>query len=366
MVGSLPEIRGRALLMDDDRARGARRCGQLTSAGWQVLQSADPAEALAAAHGGDVDVVLLEVSTDEAEAMDLPNVFRLTAGVPHLPVVILAPEPPEHARCRFLDSGADEIVSDSVSPAELAARLRALMRVKVLQDELEASREALAGSLARERALLSQLRRDNARLLTLCSTDPLTHLQNIRHFDAFLESEFRIARRYERKLSVLVFDLDHFKVVNDTHGHPSGDYVLKEFAVILKTCVRDSDVVARTGGEEFSIVLPNAGRGQARRFARRIGKTAAGRKFVVHGQTIHVTTSVGSASYPEDAEITEAHMLVYFADQALLRAKQTGRDRLVCFHELDGQVRRELRRRYRCSRPGRGRIGLQAAGDARR
>ncbi len=364
MVESLSELRGRALLMDDDRARAARRCGQLTSSGWQVAQAADALEALAAVHGGEIDVVLLHVTADEAEAMDFPSVLRLAAGVPHLPVVILAPAPPERTRCQFLDSGADEIVGDSVSQAELAARLRALLRAKVLQDELSASREALAASLSRERALLGQLRRDNARLLTLCSTDPLTHLQNIRHFDSFLESGFRIARRYDRPISVLVFDLDHFKVVNDTHGHPSGDYVLKEFAVILKRCVRDSDIVARTGGEEFSIILPNAGRSQACRFALRIRRNVAERRFNVYGHDIHVTTSIGSASYPADAQVTEAHMLVYFADQALLRAKQLGRDRLVGFHELDRRVRRQLTRQYLTSGPPPHGVRVAAAAGA--
>jgi len=353
MVEHLFNIRGRALVMDDDRARSARRCAQLTSSGWQVLQAADAAEALAAANGDDVDVALLHVSADEADAMDLPGVLRLAAGVPHLPVVVLAPKPPEATRCQFLDGGADDIVCDTISPTELAARLRALMRVKVLQDELEASREALTASLHRERGLLAQLRRDNARLLTLCSTDPLTHLQNIRHFDGFVESQFRIARRYSRKLSVLAFDLDHFKVVNDTHGHPSGNYVLKEVAVILKTCVRDSDVVARTGGEEFSIILPNAGRTQARRFAERIRREVGARTFNVYGHDIHVTTSIGSASYPEDASITEPNMLVYCADQALLHAKQTGRDRLVSFHEIDRDARRDIVRQYHLSRPKR-------------
>jgi len=369
MTETLSDIRARAVVMDADRARSARRCAQLTAASWQAVQAADAAEALAAVHAGDIDVVLLHVTADEAEAMDLPGVLRLAAGVGHLPVIILAPEPPEATRCQFLDSGADDIVCDTISPAELVARLRALLRAKLLQDELETSRAALAASLERERALLAQLRRDNARLLTLCSTDPLTHLQNIRHFDSFLESEFRVARRYGRELSVLVFDLDHFKVVNDTHGHPSGDYVLKEFAVILKRCVRDSDVVARTGGEEFSIILPHAGRDQAHRFAQRIRRAAGERRFIVYGRDIHVTTSIGSASYPADAEITEAHMLVYFADQALLRAKQLGRDRLVSFHELDGPARVQMRRQYLASRPrrrGGGRADPAMAADARR
>ena len=367
MQDPLSDIRGRVLVMDYDRARAARRCGQLTSMGWQALHAGDEAEALIEVRGGEVDVAILHVTADEAEAMDLPSVFRMAAGVPHMPVVIVAPEPAEAARCQYLDSGADAILAEDISPAELAAHVRALMRAKGLQDELFASREALAASLERERALLNQLRRDNAHLLTMCNTDPLTRLQNVRYFDTILERQFKIARRYDRKLSVLVFDLDHFKVVNDTHGHPSGDYVLKEFAVILKRCVRESDVVARTGGEEFSIILPNTGRSQARRLARRIRRMAFERKFIVYAQQIHVTTSIGQATYPEDVEITEAAMLVYFADQALLAAKQRGRDRVVGFNELGAAVRHDLRGQFLASRPGRpSRKSLPAAAEVNR
>jgi len=352
MVTTASDIQGCVLVMDHDPARSASRHAQLISDGWQALLARDPAGALAAVQSGDVDAVVLDVSTEEAEALDLPRVLRVASGVPHLPIIVMAPAPPEQIRCQFLEGGADDILPNDISPAELGARLRALMRVKRLHDELRASRQALAASLARERQLLAQLRRDNAHLLTLCTTDPLTHLQNIRHFNTFLASEFKVARRYQRKLSLLVFDLDHFKVVNDTHGHPSGDYVLKEFAVILERLVRDSDVVARTGGEEFSIVLPNAGRTQAQGFAQRIGKAVCERKFIVYGQEIHVTTSVGAASYPDDVEIADAEMLLYFADQALLRAKQLGRDRAFAFGMFDPVERRRLKRQYlaSCSR----------------
>ena len=368
MTDILPQNQGRVLVLDPDRARCARRCAKLILNGWHTVQACHEADALAAVRAGEVDLVLLQVDPDVLEAEDLPNVLRLAADIPYLPVVVVAARPSEAMRCRFLDSGADDVVDESISPAELTSRLRALMRAKILQDELRISRAALSASLARERALLAQLRRDNAHLLTLCTTDPLTRLQNVRHFDSFLESQFKIARRYRRPLSALVLDIDHFKVVNDTHGHPCGDYVLKEVAVILKRSVRDSDFVARTGGEEFSIILPNTGRAQTRRFAQRIRKAVRAHCFGVHGRDIRVTTSVGTACYGEDPEITDAHMLVYFADQALLRAKQQGRDRVIAFHELDEQTRSRLRRQFTRSRPSRYRAKLDQAllADARR
>jgi diguanylate cyclase (GGDEF)-like protein len=353
MVDFNIECRGRALLMDDDPARSARRCGQLTAAGWRMLRCADPAEALAAVRGSEVDVVLLHVPADEAQAMDLPRVFRLACETPHLPVVVVAPDLPEQQRCQFLDSGADEIVSDAVSSAELAARMRALWRPKALQDELRSSRAALSVSLERERELLAQLRRDHARLLTLCSLDPLTQLQNVRHFDSFLQDEFRVSRRYGRRLSVLMLDLDHFKLINDDYGHPTGDHVLKEFAVILRQLVRDSDVAARTGGEEFGVIMPHAGRFQARRLAQRIRRAVADHCFEVFGRQVRVTVSIGSASYPQDAEITQPHMLVYFADQALLHSKRSGRNRVTSFHQLDQPAKAQLYGRYHAACPAR-------------
>jgi len=238
------------------------------------------------------------------------------------------------------------VIPDTISPGEMTARLRALLRIKSLHDQLSGSRTALQQALERERSLLVKLRRDNEHLHTLATTDPLTRIQNVRSFRSILQHEFRMAKRYDQPLSVLMLDLDHFKVVNDTHGHPSGDYVLKESAVILKQSVRESDVVARTGGEEFSVILPKAGAEQALRFAERIRGNICSREFIVYGENIHITTSIGLATYPADAEIVEPDMLAYFADQALLTAKESGRDCVVCVRDLDRSVRARLRRQF--------------------
>jgi diguanylate cyclase (GGDEF)-like protein len=229
---------------------------------------------------------------------------------------------------------------------EMVARIRSLLRIKELHDQLHASRAALRDSLFRERKLLSKLRRDNAHLQVLATTDSLTRLQNAGSFREILGHEFHVARRYDHSLSLLMLDVDHFKLVNDTHGHPSGDYVLKELAVILKRSVRESDVVARTGGEEFGIILPKADRRRAAIFAARIRREVAAKEFAVYGHIIHVTASVGVATFPADAETTEPGMLLYFADQALLEAKETGRDRVVPFSGMDPSVRYRLRRQY--------------------
>jgi two-component system, cell cycle response regulator len=289
---------------------------------------------------------MLHLPVDDMLAMDLPCILRSITTATYLPVIILADSPAERDRCRFLDSGADDVICQSTSPAETVARVRAMLRVKDLHDRLAASRLALQEALRRERKLLTKLRKDNAHLQALVTTDPLTHVQNRRSFRDILDHEFKMARRYVQPLSLLALDVDHFKIVNDSHGHPSGDYVLKELAVIITRSVRESDVVARTGGEEFCVLLPKANAVQAAQFAERIRQEVSARVFTVYGQSIHVTISIGLASWPADAEIVEPDMLVYFADQALLTAKETGRDRVVAMRDLDPAVRGRLRRQY--------------------
>jgi len=341
-----PDQRRKVLFLSNDPNRAGKRCAQLSQAGWDAVLVADPMEALAAAKSGKVDLALLHMSVDAAIDMDFPKILRRVCERAYLPVIIVAETLAESQRCDFLNSGADDIICEETSAAEMVARIRAMLRVKELHDELAASKAALGEALQRERKLLADSRRDNAHLRVLCTTDPLTHVQNVRSFHDILDHEFKMASRYEHSLSLLTLDVDYFKLVNDTYGHPVGDQILKELAVIFRQSVRESDVVARTGGEEFSVVLPKADRRKAMQFARRIRKHVASHNFAAYGQDVKITLSIGSATYPADAEITETHMLLYFADQALLAAKQAGRDRVLAVDDLDMTVRRRLRRQY--------------------
>jgi len=329
-----------------DSASAARRCSQLTFNGWQTQQVFEEVEALAAVRRGDVCLVVLHMPVADAAGMDLPAVLRRIAGRSYLPIVVLTDSLAERDRCHFFNCGADEVISADVSDAEMIARVRVLLRIGEMQDNLAASHDALEAALDRERALLDEARRERDHLRELSYTDPLTHVQNVRAFRELIEHEFHMAKRYNHPVSLLMLDVDHFKIINDTHGHPSGDYILKELAVILRKSVRESDVVARIGGEEFCVLLPHADRSQAEKFARRIRKDVFRRKFTVYGKDIHITVSVGVATFPLDVETTDAGMLVDFADQALLEAKESGRDRVVAFGTLDAAVRRRHRMHY--------------------
>ncbi|NLF31619.1 MAG: diguanylate cyclase [Planctomycetes bacterium] len=334
----------RVLLIDGDAARAARHCSQLALQGWHVIDVGDPREALRAVRTAVFDLVLIQMAPAAAAGMDLPGGLQRAAGGGFLPVIVIGDgTATEEDRCRCLDSGADEVFPPSIGADELWARMRALLRIKVLQDALDDSKRALEDALRREQQLIEQLRADNDLLLEQVVTDPLTRLYNVRYFHQFIGDEFRIARRYGHPLTLLMLDLDHFKAVNDAHGHPMGDFVLRQTAGIFRRTVRDADVAARTGGEEFAVILPRTGRQAGHESAQRIRTTLAEHTFVSGPTHLQITCSIGLACYRDDADVTSPHHLIYFADQALLAAKQAGRDRIVHWIDLDGDLKARLR-----------------------
>ena len=211
MAGRKTPDTAHILLMSHSPAESWRRGEQLEAVGWHVVQAADSVAALSAAKGRRVDLALLHLPVDDMVAMDLPNVLRSVCPAEYLPVIILADNPAEQHRCRFLDSGADDVISLSTSAEEAVARIRAMLRIKRLHDQLATSRLALEESLDRERRLMGKLRRENDHLQILVTTDPLTRVQNRRSLLDLLEHEFKIARRYGQSLSLLCLDVDHFK-----------------------------------------------------------------------------------------------------------------------------------------------------------
>jgi two-component system cell cycle response regulator len=341
-----PDGDATVLVASGDPARSSRRCGELTLAGYVTIHVEDVMEALTVIRSRNPSMVLLLPPLSGLPGTDLPNIMREAAPYTYLPVLVQADGLGRGGRCEYLRQGADDVISSETSMDEMIARAQSLMRVRELHDQLSASRSALQTSLDRERKLMAKLKKDNADLQQLCATDPLTRLQNGRSFWEILAHELKMARRYNQPLSLLMLDVDHFKLVNDNYGHPSGDYVLKELAVILKRSVRESDVVARTGGEEFSVILPKADLRRCAVLAQRIKREAAAREFAVYGRRINVTISIGTATYPADAEITEERMMAYLADRALLSAKAGGRDRVVALHELEIADRARMRRQY--------------------
>jgi diguanylate cyclase (GGDEF)-like protein len=200
-------------------------------------------------------------------------------------------------------------------------------RVAERTEELTRSNRSLAEEVAERRRVEAEREGLIGQLKQMAETDFLTGVLNRRSFYSAAERELSAARRYVRRLAVVMLDIDHFKAINDTHGHQVGDEVLKAIAKICRAACRDSDFLARYGGEEFVILLQETHAGEAQEVAERLRAAIARTPVVVGDLTITVTASFGVASAgPDTAGIDQ---LVRAADAALYRAKAAGRDRVV-------------------------------------
>jgi two-component system cell cycle response regulator len=187
--------------------------------------------------------------------------------------------------------------------------------------------KAAAAALQRAQAI-ETTKSENARLEVLAQTDPLTQVLNRRALTTRLAAEMDRARRYEAVLTMLMLDLDHFKVVNDTHGHLVGDDVLRTVSGFLQSATRSVDILARYGGEEFVVVLPETGFAGGMVFAERVLAQIARHPFGATHAPLNITASVGVAVYPGEG-IGTVDDLFSRADEALYRAKAGGRNRVA-------------------------------------
>lgn len=185
-------------------------------------------------------------------------------------------------------------------------------------------------------ALHSAVAIENARFLEEAErkaiTDSLTGLYNHREFQKRLMEEVDRGNRYGKEFSLLMLDIDHFKIFNDTHGHPVGDAILKEVVKLVESSIRNVDIPSRYGGEEFSVILPETPGERAKMVAERIRRSVDTHSFVTpSGHETHLSVSIGVASFPVDAN--EREELIIAADEALYFAKQGGRNQVCRYSE---------------------------------
>ena len=199
-----------------------------------------------------------------------------------------------------------------------------------LETEVKNRTEQLSNTNQELERANTKLAEANEQLELLANTDPLTGLANRRSFQETLGFELRRSKRTHSPLSVLMIDVDHFKSYNDANGHPAGDQVLVQIAKILKATLRNTDVVSRYGGEEFTILLPDTAAEPAKAVAQKLRDTVRSYPFPGAGESQpegRVTISIGVATAPEDGDTTIS--IVIAADRALYVAKGLGRDQVA-------------------------------------
>lgn len=195
---------------------------------------------------------------------------------------------------------------------------------------MEVEREELISQLSDE---VTERKNAQEELQKLVVTDFLTGLFNRRHFFAIAKKEFSKVVRYDVSLSVMIFDIDFFKDVNDTYGHHAGDEVLIQLGELLNRTIRKPDIPARYGGEEFIVLFPETDCTSAQMAAERIWKLVEDTPVEFDDQEIRITISAGVAGTNNSNHIKTLDELISKADQALYKAKQTGRNRVVCYKD---------------------------------
>jgi len=300
------ENRARVLVVDDDPLSRKILEQVLVSAGFEVESACDGQEALGKVRQHRPDVVVTDWQMPVMDGLTLCRILKGTEETRFTHVVMLSARGETEAKVTGLETGADDYVVKPVEPVELKARVRVGLRLQKALSDLAAKNEILE---------------------KLALTDALTGLANRRAFQEALEAEVARVDRHGRPASLLFLDLDHFKAVNDTHGHAVGDEVLEGFAQVLKQGCRKGDLGARIGGEEFAVLLPATARVPASLMAERVRRVVEARPL---GRTVRVpvTVSIGLATTEDLPQPPSAEELLRRADAALYRAKAEGRNRV--------------------------------------
>ncbi len=300
---------GHVLLLESDKNESANIIRHLQAAGIQVEESASVEETKRRSLTEGYDLVMSSLDLENEDGLYLCAQLRAQEATRTLPILFLANENEIDRVARGLDLGASDYLLRPIEGAELLARTRTQIQQKRHYDRLH---------------------RNYEQNLAMALVDPLTGAYNRRYLDMHLPMLFTRSKATGRPLSVLSFDLDHFKAVNDTHGHAAGDVVLKETVNRVLLNLRPSDLVVRMGGEEFTVIMPETERKTALSVGERLRHAVASVPIKLQGDApeLTISASFGVASVNYESDLSPSSVLER-ADAALYRAKETGRNKVV-------------------------------------
>ena len=299
--------RRRVLLADDDPVARMLMARLLGKAGYDVVAVGDGGAALQALRDGFFPVLLTDWEMPVLDGLGVLSAVRGGDWPGYIYTILMTGRDSRESVLVGLEAGADDYLVKPVDEAELLARMKTSWRIADLERRLRAAEQ-------------------DALLLSL--TDALTGLANRRYLLEELGSEVERARRFGRALSVILCDIDHFKKINDGHGHPAGDAVLQEFAAMLRSLLRGGvDWVARFGGEEFVVVLPETDLRGATMVAEKLRMATAALEVRHGADPIRLTASFGIAALESEwPERPVVEALLGQADLCLYRSKDAGRN----------------------------------------
>ena len=286
------------ILIVDDEETNIDILMEILGEDYDIYAATDTQTALEILKEEKIDLLLLDVLMPDINGFELCKLIKGDEDLKDIPVIFITALTDEESIEKAFEVGGNDYITKPFKPKEVIARVKTQLKLKKYQEKLK----------------------------ELAIKDPLTGLYNRRYFSEVAEIFQRNKKRYGKKLSVILMDIDNFKKINDTYGHKVGDEVLKALARILKESVRKSDVPVRFGGEEFLLLLPETHLKQATETAERIREKVENTLVSSLEGNIKFTVSIGVAEVSQNEEIEKA---VIRADNALYEAKRSGKNRVV-------------------------------------
>ncbi|AFZ54600.1 diguanylate cyclase [Cyanobacterium aponinum UTEX 3222] len=278
----------------------------LRKEGYQAKILAHSQEVLPYMEQINPDLILLDLMMPNINGLELCQQIKLNPHFQDIPVIFITASDEKQDLLKAFDLGAVDYITKPFHNRELLARIKTHLELKFTRDELK-------------KALVE--------LEKLATTDELTGISNRRNFSTLAEREFNLAKRQKRYFALLILDIDYFKKINDSHGHIAGDFVIKSVAQQCVLSIRQEDLCARWGGEEFIIFLSESMLEDGIAVARRLRQDIEELSVAFESEQINVTVSIGVAVYnPEDKNVNQT---IIRGDMALYQAKNSGRNRVV-------------------------------------
>ena len=290
------------LIVDNNAATRDSTKDVLEESGYHTYISSNAKEAIKLLETTTVDIVITDVALPDQDGLEFTDLIKQNHDVD---VIVMTDYSGNYSYEDVIYRGASDLVFKPVRPEEMLLRLKRVIKERQLNKE----RAQMLGKLEK-----------------LAITDGLTKLYNLRHFYNQLEIEIDRCNRYGHHIALLLLDIDHFKVYNDTYGHLEGDKVLVRLGQIIKSCLRTMDSAYRYGGEEFTIILPETTGDEATNVAGRLKTAVELECFLPEpGKIYTITISIGVTEYHNDEKISD---FILRADKAMYKSKATGRNRI--------------------------------------
>jgi len=307
---------GKILIVEDSATQLLRVQHALRNGGHTSIGAADGDEGWQKFLEEKPDLVLLDIVLPKKDGLTLCREIKQFTGTTFTPVILLTNQDDTASKVKGFEMGADDYLTKPFDVHELLARVKSMLRIKELQVQLQ--------RLVNHLELIS-------------TVDELTQLANRRSFNETIRLEFERSRRFRGNLSLIMIDIDRFKRVNDTYGHPFGDVVLRDVAFVVKSSVRRVDFVARYGGEEFAVLCPETSLENGALLAEKLRKNVEAHRTDADDGSVSVTISLGVSDCLAARPLSPDE-LIRQADDALYEAKKAGRNRVCSWTAKKGDA----------------------------